>query len=419
MSEIFRTLPPFHFQFCHGSDVHGGRCSIHLAMRILHFIPSLHPGVGGPARAVIDLCGALALRGHEVTVLTSDAGQAPQSWRTPGEKTPQLAIMPRARLPACTHVGAALQMFRSMVMQHDVVHVHGVWEFANVQISRTAEALRKPYVVSPRGMLDRWSVARKSWKKYIYLKTCGASWLAQAATIHLTADAELEQSSRWFPRRLGTVIPNLLDLGPFRSLPDPAAMDRKLSGMLGNKPRLLFLSRIHEKKGLDILIRACGLLKRQGRAVSLVVAGDGEPGYVAELKALAQAQALGSQDITFVGMITGSDKLALYQACDLFAMPTQQENFGFVFVEALSCGLPVVTTADIDLWREFAGSGAAVIVDRTAEAFAAAAVDLLGAPAQLQQMRAKGRTWALDAFDPLKTLAMFERMYEKTQTSRH
>lgn len=388
-------------------------------MRILHFIPSLHPGVGGPARAVLDLCAALALRGHEVTLLTSNAGQAPAAWQTAGEKTPRLSVLPRPRLPACTYVGAALQTFRSMVSRHDVVHVHGVWEFANVQISQAATSQRRPYVVSPRGMLDRWSVAQKAWKKRAYLQTCGRPWLAKAATIHLTADAELEQSSRWFPRQLGTVIPNLLDLAPFRSLPNPETLDKKLSAALGAKPRLLFLSRIHEKKGLDILIRACGLLKRRGQAVSLAVAGDGEPGYVAQMKALAQAEHLGPHDIAFLGMVTGQDKLALYQACDLFAMPTQQENFGFVFVEALSCGLPVLTTADIDLWREFAGSEAAVIVDRTAAAFAAAIVDLLRTPARLAQMRAKGRAWALEAFDPNKTLAMFERMYEKTQPPRH
>lgn len=382
-------------------------------MRILHFIPSLHSSVGGPARAVIDLCGALALRGHEVTLLTSDAGQAPPAWQTSGEGMPRLSLLPRPRLPACTYVGAALQIFRSMTGRHDVVHVHGVWEFANVQISRAAASQRRPYVVSPRGMLDRWSVAQKAWKKLAYLQTCGRPWLSRAATIHLTADAELEQSSRWFPRRLGTVIPNLLDLGPYRSLPDSEAMARKLSGALGDKPRLLFLSRIHEKKGLDILIRACGLLKRRGHAVALVVAGDGEAAYVATLKALAQAQQLGPRDIAFIGTITGADKLALYQACDLFAMPTQQENFGFVFVEALSCGLPVVTTADIDLWREFSGSGAAVIVERTEAAFASAIVDVLAAPGQLQRMRTQGRAWALDAFDPPKTLAMFERMYQK------
>lgn len=264
-------------------------------------------------------------------------------------------------------------------------------------------------------MLDHWSVAQKAWKKHAYLQTCGRPWLANAATIHLTAEAELEQSSRWFPRQLGTVIPNLLDLSPFRSLPDPRSLDEKFFTALGTKPRLLFLSRIHEKKGLDILIRACGLLKRRGHAVSLAVAGDGEPGYVAQLKALAQAEHLGPQDIAFLGMVTGQDKLALYQACDLFAMPTQQENFGFVFVEALSCGLPVLTTADIDLWREFASSEAAIIVERSAEAFAAAIVDLLSTPARLTQMRAKGRAWAMEAFDPDKTLAMFERMYEKTQ----
>lgn len=385
-------------------------------MRILHFMPSLDAGVGGPARAVVDLCTALALRGHAVTLLTSDPARASQSWQGNGGSVPQLVTLPRARLPACTHVGAALRQLASLIPRQDLVHVHGVWEFANIQISTIAANHDVPYVISPRGMLDDWCLAQRAWKKRAYLKACGQQWLRGAARIHLTADAELEQSSKWFPHERGEVIPNLLDLSPYRDLPNAATIGQRLRETLGDRPRLLFLSRIHEKKGLDVLIRACGLLKRQGRAAALVVAGDGEPKYVAALQSLARAENLGAQDIAFLGMVTGPEKLALYQACDLFAMPTQQENFGFVFVEALSCGLPIVTTADIDLWKEFASSGATVIAARSPEAFAAAIADLLNSPARLKHMGAMGRGWALDAFDTAKTLDRFENMYRQAQS---
>jgi glycosyltransferase involved in cell wall biosynthesis len=376
-------------------------------MRILHFIPSLHAGIGGPARAVIDLCGALALQGHEVTLLTSDAGQAPQSWRDAAPRTPHIIVLPPAPLPGCTHLGDVRRTFDSLVRSHDLVHVHGIWEFANIQICNIARQHSVPYVISVHGMLGGWSMAQGAVKKQMYLRAFGNRWLRGASRIHLTAQGEFEAAVRFFPKTLGRVVPLLIDLESYRHLPGPDQAEALLNEQAG-RPRILFLSRLHPVKSLETLLEAARLLSRRGRKVSIIVAGDGDPSYVAQLKAAARDL---TPPVVFLGMVTGDLKLSLYQACDMFVLPSQHENFGVVFVEALGCGLPVITTSDVGLSAELESSGAVILADRTPEQFAAAIENLLADGRRSVQMGARGREWVFETFDPAMSVGRFESLY--------
>lgn len=375
-------------------------------MRILHFIPSLHSSVGGPARAVIDLCGALALRGHEVTLLTSQAGQAPQSWHSVAANVPHVVVLPPARLPGYTYLGNVLQTFHSFVRSHDLLHVHGVWEFANIQICNIASRCRKPYVISVHGMLDPWSMTQGTLKKQVYLEAFGRKWLRGASRIHLTAQSEFDAGVKFFPEQAGRIVPLLVDLQSYRQLPGPELANGKLQGH--GSPRVLFLSRLHPKKSLETLLHAARLLAQRGRSVSIVVAGDGDPSYVAQLK--SDAHSLRGK-VIFLGTVTGDLKLSLYQACDVFALPTQQENFGLVFIEALGCGLPVITTNAVGSRSELQPSGAVTFVDRTPEQFAAAIERLLSDERRTAQIGARGREWVFESFDPVRSVGRFESFY--------
>jgi glycosyltransferase involved in cell wall biosynthesis len=384
-----------------------GRCreSI-LEMRILHFIPSLHSSFGGPARAVIDLCGALALQGHEVTLLTSDAGQAAQSWRNVGPRAPNIVLLPPAFLPGYTYLGDVRRTFRSLVRHHDLVHVHGIWELANIQICTIARQHSVPYVVSVHGMLGRWPMAQRALKKRMYLQAFGKKWLRGASRIHLTAQGEFEAAARFFPKALGRVVPLLIDLESYCQLPGPDQAEALLNQQAG-RPRILFLSRLHPVKSLETLLEAARLLSGRGRSISIVVAGDGDPSYVARLKAAARDL----PHVIFLGMVTGDLKLSLYQACDMFVLPSRHENFGVVFIEALGCGLPVITTNTVGLSAELESSGAVMLVDRTPEQFAAAIENLLADGSRSVQMGARGREWVFETFDPAASVGRFESLY--------
>jgi glycosyltransferase involved in cell wall biosynthesis len=405
-------------------------------MRILHYLSVVRAEVGGPARAVTDLCAAFARRGHRVTLCTADDTDVPKEWKrasdpasadgsmppagSPANGVPRLVTVAPPTIPGGFFSKSALAPIERLIAEHNVLHLHGAWGPWNVQLGRAAKRVNVPYFVSIRGMLDDWCMAQKGLKKTLFLKLGGTAHYENAASVHLTAQFEFEQAKKYFPRGRGTVIPNLLDLQPFRTLP-PESIARAKFPHLGaqpggdnpsNEPVLLFLSRIHVKKGIEHLLRAVRLLNDTGTPCRAIIAGSGDEPYVASLKSLCTELNLNTK-VAFVGLVTGDEKLSLYRACDLFVLPTSQENFGFVFVEALACGTPVITTKGVDIWPELESSGAALIAPGTPEGTADAVKAMLAkGKDRLNTDGEKGRAWTFDWLDPDKVMDQFERMYE-------
>jgi len=374
-------------------------------MKIIHYLPAIDFKVGGPVRAVLDLCVALSENGHDVTLLTRDDRDAPD-WTHRGR--PKLSLL-AGSLPGGLLPASAIREARLAIQASDVLHVHGAWTPSNLQLAAAARKCGKPYIVSPRGMLDDWPMSQKPMKKRLFHKLVGARFLKQAAFIHCTADDELRQSSKWFPRDKGRVIPNLLDLDPYRALPSSEIARAAYPALNGPRPALLFLSRIHVKKGIEHLISAGAVLKERGRPCSILIAGTGDPAYVQSLMRLAEREGVSDQ-VSFLGMVVDEPKLSLYRASDIFVLPTFQENFGFVLIESLAAGTPVVTTKGVGIWREIESSGGGRILDNaTPDTVADAILAVLdGGP---EPMGVKGREWVFDALDPKKLLARFEALY--------
>jgi glycosyltransferase involved in cell wall biosynthesis len=260
-------------------------------------------------------------------------------------------------------------------------------------------------------MLDDWSMARKRVKKRIYLALAGNRLLAGAARVHCTARAELEQARRWLPRDNGVVLPCVVDLCEYATLPGPEpARERFPAARGGDGWKLLFLSRVHPKKGVELLIQAAAELRRRGRACTVLIAGPGEPRYVQSLEKLSRDEGVG-ESVHFLGMTRGTEKVSLYQAADALVLPTSQENFGLVLVEALACGTPVVTTRGVDIWQELQDAGAQ-IADRTAAAIATAIESILGSPAGAKALGERGRRWTFDRLDPVRLATEYASLYK-------
>jgi len=381
-------------------------------MNIVHAISNLKFSSGGPVRAIIDLSTKLAERGHTVTIITAEDDDAPAQWRSNPQSNPCTVPIGLFTMKGLSASAGQKKLIADTIAQADIVHGHGIWTPLTKRVTDMTRLAGVPYVISLRGMLDDWCMDQRRLKKLIYLKLGGTKMLNSAALIHSTADGELAQSKKWFPKAQGVVIPNLLNLEPYENMPGESIAREKFPMFDTGDPVLLYLSRIHYKKGIEHLIRAVKLLRDQGNPHRLLIAGDGDKAYEASLK--AQTKELGLEDyISFLGLVVGDEKLSLYQAADLFVLPTSQENFGFVLYESLAAGTTLVTTKGVDDWPELQEKAQATICDQDDRSLAEAIAQLTSDPESLKALGETGRAWIFDQMNPDKIIEEFERFYRR------
>jgi glycosyltransferase involved in cell wall biosynthesis len=231
-----------------------------------------------------------------------------------------------------------------------VHHFHGLWDLLH---SRLATRLRKrgqPYVVSPHGMLEPWAFRHRRWKKLPYFWLIERRFLVGARALFVTSKMEAEHLARVIHHPRVEVLP----LGcRDRRGPDFTTAKAAL-GWSSDERRILFLSRLDVKKGLDRLLRAMAGDGQDWKGWRLVVVGDGDPAYVASLKTLAVAASTRLPQVEWIGPVWGAARWPYLQGADLFCLPTHSENFGLAVLEALHVGTPVLTT-DQTPWRDHAG----------------------------------------------------------------
>lgn len=404
-------------------------------MKVLHYLKWMRKRDGGVVNCVMQLAPLQAAQGHRVALLTADAADVPRdTWRHVAPPDAFAAAQPaciavqlRDRLaelrgssaaqaehdtPTQLLTPAALAHAEQLIRACDIVHIHGPWSSSNLQVARIARRCNKPYVVSAHGMLDDWSMAQGAAKKRLFLRLFGSRMLDNALAIHCAAQAEATQVAQ-HTRAPTRVVALPMDLAPFCDLPGPQ-LAREHFQLRSTAPTLLFLSRLHPKKGAEHAIDALAALRAAGTDCDLILAGPPQDAaYTRMLEARVQSLNLQSH-ARFVGMVDGPLKLSLMQAATALVLPTSQENFGFVLLESLACGTPVFTTKGVDLWSELQASGAGTIIDPTGDAIAQALRTQL--PALLDTDRraniaSQARAWVFDLLEPARLVREYEQMY--------
>ncbi len=386
-------------------------------MKIVHAISNMNFSSGGPVRAIIDLSAKLAQRGHEVKIITFDDINAPDEWRSNPANNPSTIALGAMRFRGFAMSGEQKRNAADAIRWSDVVHAHGIWSSLARRVTRMSRKNNAPYVISLRGMLDDWSMEQRRAKKLMYLRLGGSRMLNNAALIHSTAEGELAQSKKWFPDAQGVVIPNLLNLDPFDKLPDTKIARDAFPFFDTGDPVLLYLSRLHYKKGVEHLIRAVGRLRERGATHRLLIAGDGDKAYERSLRSLATE--LGLDDhVAFLGLVVGDEKISLYRAADLFVLPTSQENFGFVIYESLAAGTTVLTTRGVDTWPELEQHAGATICEQDERDLAEHIKRLTDDRDRLEALGRDGRAWIFDQMHPDRIIERFEAFYARAATGR-
>jgi len=325
---------------------------------VLHVISGLDVPTGGPGAALVGLAKAQAQAGLDVSVATTypaGADLSPaQVLRDHGVKAHTIGPVhwPLQRGP---HIAPALE---TLLNDAEIVHIHALWE--EVQHQAAVRALRRgiPYLITPHGMLDPWSLSQGWLKKRIYLALRLRKVLNSASAIHYTADTERDLAAPLKLRPRPLIEPNGVDLAEFENLP-PKGEFRKLHPQIGDRPMLLFLGRIHPKKGLDLLIASFAMVKRSGAL--LVIAGPDYWGYGEVIKALVKRHGL-EQRVIIRGPVVGRTRVAAFTDADLFVLPSYQENFGIVVIEALAAGTPVVISDQVNIHQQISSAGVGGIV---------------------------------------------------------
>ncbi len=378
----------------------------------LHFFPRIRREEGGVVQVVVDLCQIMASAGHQVVLSTCDATDVPSAWKS-SQHNPSIKQLAKSSFLESRLSHEGIHQFEQLLDGVDVVHFHTPWELSNLQLAAVVRKHEVPYIVSVHGMLDDYCMRQKRLKKRAFLTLGGRRLFSRATTVHFTAAAEKEQASPWIP---GDYLPVVqacaLDLEPYKSLPGPGPALAAFPQLATPQQKILFLSRLHPKKGVELLLEAVALLRDQNKNVELLIAGPGEADYVSRLKQIGVQ--LGLQDSThFLGMVRGEIKLSLYELADVFVLPTHQENFGLVLPEALACGTPVVTTRGTDIWRELAEAGAMIVDNRPSE-LADAIAELLDDDQLRVRLGAQGRKYVRNWLAEDKVLAGYEQMYRDT-----
>jgi glycosyltransferase involved in cell wall biosynthesis len=339
-------------------------------MKILQAVTSLNPASGGVASSACLLHRDLADMGHELETICVDDPHAewlyscPQYCRAfgPGRSSYQYSPL-------------LSDWLRQHVARFDAVIVHGLWQHIGLAVRSACRTASVPYFVFCHGMLDPWfkrTFPLKHLKKWLYWPWGEYRVLRDAAAVFFTCEEErrLARASFWHYSCNEQVV----GLGIEDPPGDSAGQLRAFAGQfpeLNTKRFLLFLGRLHPKKGLEMLIAAFGKVAPLETDLHLVIAGAPSgvgigSGYLEQLKSLALAQC--PQDrVHFVGMLQGPAKWGALRSAEAFVLPSHQENFGIAVVEALACGTFVLISRQVNIWREVEASGAGLISDDTAE----------------------------------------------------
>jgi glycosyltransferase involved in cell wall biosynthesis len=263
--------------------------------------------------------------------------------------------------------------------------VHALFTYTTIPGCRFAARAGVPYVLRPLGTLGGWSLAQRAWKKRPYYAMIERPHLARAAAIHVTAESEAAEVSALGFGEKARIIPLGVELGTSRRREGSAA-----------SLRMLFLSRIHPKKGLELVFAAMRILRDRGcGAIELEIAGDGDAEYLRSLH--TEAARLGIEsNIRFVGALHGDAKRDAFARADVFVLTSHNENFGIAAAEALAAGVPVILSGEVGLARDVAASGAGLVVPLEPPAIAAAIERLHTVPALRAAMAERAYTYASD-----------------------
>jgi glycosyltransferase involved in cell wall biosynthesis len=385
-------------------------------LKILHAIVSFNPTMGGPPRIATRLAAGTAALGHSVTVVSYDDGsdEIRQSIQQDHAQVPGAELLKFISLPKLSGferltASHAKRELSKIIRDFDVVHLHDSWSALSRGTMALAYKTGVPFVLLPNGMFDPWSMLQKRLKKQLVLASGYRRLLNHALFIHTGNQEEkdgVEQIGITAPME---IIPNGIYPKEFDPLPERGKF-YAAHPELNSKPFILFLSRLHYKKGLDYLAPAFAAIAPKYPDISLVVAGPDE-GAAEPFRQSIQSAGLTNR-VHMVGPIFGPDRFTALVDSACFCLPSRQEGFSIAILEAMACARPVVITTSCH-FPEVATAGAGEVIPLETSALIAALDRILSDPLRAEQMGRSGRNLVLTQYTWPTIAAQLVDAYER------
>jgi len=319
----------------------------------------MDPRGGGPAEGVRQFALASRDWGQSTTVVTVDRPGEPYC-----DGNPFTVVALGPGVSGYRYSPRLVPWLRGHARAFDAVIVNGLWQYCGFAVRRALQGTGVPYFVFPHGMLDPYfkrAYPRKHLKKSLYWRLGEYRVLRDARAVFFTCEEEMHLARGTFaPYRCSEVVAGFGTAAPPVDAATATGAFHAAFPQLKGRRLLLFLGRIHEKKGCDFLIRALGSHIARDGSWQLVMAGPVDAAYGASLRALAGEMGVGDR-ITWTGMLAGDQKWGALYCAEAFILPSHQENFGIAVTEALACGTPVLISDQVNIWREIAHDGAGLV----------------------------------------------------------
>ena len=362
-------------------------------LRSLHIVSSLRLSAGGPTQSITQLCEALNRLGAPAEIATVDCSD-PIPW----QGTTPIRTFPSA-FPKRLGRSPGLQLFLDQETRNfDIIHVHGLWQWPGLYARRAADRAGLPLFISPRGMAQPWALKQGVAQKRLAWILWERNNLKAAAMFHAASPAEAASL-----RKLGVAQPIAI-------VPNGQAFPSPPPSFPTERRRLVFLSRLHPSKGVDLLLNAWGRVSPDYPEWDLVLAVPADSSHSRKYARLSQE--LGLSRISMPGPIYGEEKWTLLRSADVVVLPSHSENFGNVIAEAFSQGVPVITTTGTP-WPCIAEQRFGWWVPLIPECLEVALREALSSPPSvLRAMGARGREWVVRELDPMHTASDLVKAYQ-------
>ncbi len=390
-------------------------------MKILHIIPSYLPAyhIGGPVKYTHDLCKALAGRKLGVSVFTTTIG----SYSIPGPfpfkdniDGVDITYFPSGPFKRYNYAYGISKAIKEMIQDYDIAHISSVFSYTTFAACSICRKSNTPYILNPFGALDKDMLnLRSALIKKAYIKFIEKKNIEAAAFIHVASDYEKNRLKELGFKNRIEVIPPGLNLLEYNRQDD---ILRIRYPELKGKKIVLYLGRIHPKKGIGMLLEAFRKVIAQRDDVYLVIAGPVNNAYAKKMISLVNKESILKRRVIFTGILLGAGKTGAFFASDIFILPSYGENFGIAALEALACGLPVLLTKETGLSSDLKESGAGLIFKREVSDISKNIERLISNPDLREAMSSRGRELVRKRFDLEVTVDRMVSLYESIAKRR-